>query len=645
MATGGESRDYEHAVDRTMHATLSLYITGERMEEVFSNWTPETQRLLQSRQRETRELSRAIDPLFNDIAIRDRNAVVEEFLVDLDGARFVEPIRITIPDKIAWETEGQIFEARLGSALQREIAARTFWYVHSNGALSFHISMLLHYEHNLSDLYFLSMLQKLMFPKEFQAKGEIKTDICSGRTGVWVLDYPAVRCSAEIAGDEGDATADDGEPFGARSDLPFWTFVRRLTCHQLSMLIAVAGLKQRAVPLDGRGLWRSLIACDATSFVEIPGLLAPPARSVFLLLDRELFGLLQPEARDRLRVGDLYRPLIPVESKRNGVIALDIKAIEAVLARAPGGLDVRYYFLSGFFQNIIDFLNQDVSELRDGTDPVFPRTEEQQEEALFVRFANSRSLFQVVASSRSLEVGNDYIGTCPYLFLVHLMALHNEFLVQRYEAEIAALQSRCDAPTLTRLGNLRSLLAAMSKEAGGGVAVPAREIQKATAEFYQFRLKAFTFFKRHLYDNTLRYDTERDLFDDLQRIRGVETRLARCDSIVDGLDRTIKDLEDDKRYRDQAEARKAEGRLSKLVGVVGLFSVAQASFQALDTYRVLFEGPEPRCKLTNLLQSASFCPSATSADVTSLLLLLGTTLGTVVVLFYLLRLVLSPRDS
>jgi len=645
MTVEGESRDYQQAVDKTMHATLSLYINSERMEEVFSNWNHETQRLLQSRQRETRELSRAIDPLFNDIAIRDRNAVVEEFLIDLDGARFVEPIRITVPERISWETEGQRFEARLGSAIQREVSARTFWYVHSNGALSFHISMLLSYEHRLADFYFLSMLQKLMFPKEFEAGGEVKTDICSGRTGIWVLDRPTVRCRAEIAGNEGQDVSDDGDSFGARADLPFWTFIRRLTCHQISILIATAGLKSRIQPVEEQQLWRALIACDATSFVEIPGLKAPPARSVFLLLDRQLFSLLQPANRDQLRVGDLYRPLIPAEAKRSGTVVLDIPAIEAVLDGAPAGMDVRYYFLSGFFQNIIDFLNQDVSELRDGTDPVFPRTAEQHDEALFIRFANSRSLFQVVASSRSLEVGNDYIGTCPYLFLVHLMALHNEYLVQRYEVEIAALQMRCDSPALTRLGNLRSLLAAMSNEAHGGVAVPAREIQKATAEFYQFRLKAFTFFKRHLYDNTLRYDTERDLFDELQRIRGVATRLARCDAIVDGLDRTIKDLEDDKRYRDQAESRRAEGRLSKLLGVVGFFGVAQASFQAADAYRQLFEGTSPKCSFAEVFEPSHFCARATSADVTSLLVLAATALGTIVVMFFLLRLAFMPRDE
>jgi hypothetical protein len=225
------------------------------------------------------------------------------------------------------------------------------------------------------------------------------------------------------------------------------------------------------------------------------------------------------------------------------------------------------------------------------------------------------------------------------------MALHNEFLIRRYEAEVAVLQNKLDDPGLTALGNIGALLGALSTEGANQPAVPAREIHKATSQFYYFRLKAFTVFKRHLYDNTLRYDTERDLYDDLERIRGIGTRIARCESVVTGLDRTIKDLEDDKRYREQREARHAENRLSKLVGVVGLFSVAQASFQAVDAYRGLFEGEKPKCSFESWRGWPPFCPEPTAADLSSLLLLAGTALGAIIVLVYLLRLVLGSRDK
>lgn len=30
-------------------------------------------------------------------------------------------------------------------------------------------------------------------------------------------------------------------------------------------------------------------------------------------------------------------------------------------------------------------------------------------------------------------MGNDYIGTCPYAFLIHVLSLHNEFLARESE--------------------------------------------------------------------------------------------------------------------------------------------------------------------------------------------------------------------
>ncbi len=322
---------------------------------------------------------------------------------------------------------------------------------------------------------------------------------------------------------------------------------------------------------------------------------------------------------------------------------IEAAAVEAAAKARGAEFDIRYYFLAGFFQNIIDFLNQDVSELRDGTDAVYPRTKEQEEEALFIRFANGRSLFQVVKSSRSLEVGKEYISTCPYIFLVHLLVLHNEFLVRRYESEIVELQKKLGSKDLTRHGSLQNLLKAMSEEVKAGVAVSASDLQHAIAKFYEFRLKAFTFYKQHLYDNTLRYDTERDLFNELQRIRGIETRLARCEALVDGIDRTIKDLEDDQRYREQSEARRAESRLQQLVFVVGVVALAQALFQAVDAYRGLFEGRDgsaPRCDLARWRTPHQLCEAINMADAASLVLIVATVFGTAMVLVYLFWMVL-----
>lgn len=630
--------------DKTMFATLSLYVASERMSEAFENWTEKTRRSLQERQASTRELSKAIDPLFNDIAIRERNATVDEFLIDLDGAGYVERIRITIPSSIKWETEGQRFDARLGGEVVRDIDARTFWYVHSDGSLSFHISMELRYEHTVADYYALSVLQKLMFPKELQAEtSSAEVDICSRSTGIELLDETMVRVRTEIAADEGQCKMHAGGTGGDWASLPFWTFVRNLTGMQIAKLAKEAGLLPKGKELGPGDLWNILVGRDATRFIEVRRLKAPPARSTFLLLDTELFRLLQPNVREqRLRPNSGYdEPL--VRGGSGDVTVIEAAALEAATkARSENfeNFDFRYYFLAGFFQNIIDFLRQDISELRDGTDAIYPRTKEQEEEALFVRFANGRSLFQVIESSRSLEIGRGYIGTCPYLFLVHLIALYNEFLVRRYEAEVAALQEKLESKDLIPgVGNIEDLLAKISEEQKTGVTLSASAIQKATGPFYRFRHRAFTFYKQHLHANTLRYDTERDVFDELQRIRGIETRLTRCDALVDGADRTIRDLEEDKRYRDQSEARRAEGRLQTVLLVVGVFALFQVLFQAVDAYRALFEGKDgalPKCDLARWLAPHQLCEAITTGDAFSLALIALTAFGTAIVFWMVL---------
>ncbi|MFD1046649.1 hypothetical protein ACFQ1S_14355 [Kibdelosporangium lantanae] len=101
--------------------------------------------------------------------------------------------------------------------------------------------------------------------------------------------------------------------------------------------------------------------------------------------------------------------------------------------------DLAYYFLAGFFQNIIDFLRQDIAEVLDGTDPIYPAAGEQEDPGHVIVYASAGSVFEVVAQSRSLSAGREWIGTCPYLFLVHLMTLHNEDLVRRYEQQVRNL--------------------------------------------------------------------------------------------------------------------------------------------------------------------------------------------------------------
>ncbi|WP_453977056.1 hypothetical protein [Brevundimonas sp. Marseille-Q4549] len=106
-----------------------------------------------------------------------------------------------------------------------------------------------------------------------------------------------------------------------------------------------------------------------------------------------------------------------------------------------------YLFLAGFNQNIIDFMNQDTSEILDSIDPIYPDSSDQSSDRFFVRYANHRAMITYVPKSRSLETGNDYIGACPYAFLIHVLALHNEFLARSHEQK-----------TMTRIERIEALI-------------------------------------------------------------------------------------------------------------------------------------------------------------------------------------------
>lgn len=107
---------------------------------------------------------------------------------------------------------------------------------------------------------------------------------------------------------------------------------------------------------------------------------------------------------------------------RNGTVDAQGKTLESpeplqipAFERGRAGC-LDYLFLAGFNQNIIDFMNQSTSEILDSIDPIYPDSDEQSDERFFVRYANHRAMVTYVPKSRSLETGNDYIGTCPMRF-------------------------------------------------------------------------------------------------------------------------------------------------------------------------------------------------------------------------------------
>jgi hypothetical protein len=167
-----------------------------------------------------------------------------------------------------------------------------------------------------------------------------------------------------------------------------------------------------------------------------------------------------------------------------------------------------------------------------------------------VRYANQRSITQFVPGSRSLESGNDFIGTCPYVFLVHLLAMHNEFLVRDYERQTEALT--LDIERFNEQSRL----------------------SRAADRFYTFRTSDYTKYQKYKYANVFRYDTERDLFNAVEARRG-HARRTSLNAIVTNLEAQTRDLEGRLRA-------KVDRQFSLLLAAVGIFSVLQVLYQVLD---------------------------------------------------------------
>ena len=577
---------FEECEDKSVYFTLSLYVSQADVTAALGRrLDPETLRAFQPGYRGSKRLRDAVEPLFNDIADRERLGAVDDFLLDSLCPRDGEFIEVTAPDEISWSTEGRRFIATPpGLGKTRTLRVRRFWYTHANGAIGYHLSFRYNYDHTPGEFYFLSLLQKVAAPKEFEANprppGSGPWRATDERTGIAPLDLLRVK-----------------SPRGG--DQSFWQYVRA------------------AFDLDAEDLFRQLSGTDAKArsalpaptfdtlvaeapFIEVPGLVMPVSRLLFFFEDATFFRRLLPEPdpetgapppRTLMVQEGCYLPyqekldglnpkgLVDVPEVRMGddywhwVIhrpdydQYTDAQIEEGRKTRPAMEDRRrqdclqYLFMAGFNQNIIDFMNQDPSEILDSTDPIYPATEEQATERKFVRFANPRALTTYVEKARSLEAANDYIGTCPYAFMIHAVSMHNEFMTREYEASAFKLIGEVEA--LSQKGRLK----------------------RAAEAFYAFRTGDYAGYYRDRYMNVFRYDTEAEVFEKMTQLRGIGRR-------NDYIERLISNMESQTRDREARIAKKDETSMSLLLGALGVFGFFQLAMMWADKLRDLSRNDE-----------------------------------------------------
>ncbi len=544
---------WESCTDRTLSFTISLYIGHDELPATFQeflsaeNRDPARSGMPKASSsgkapgapapREylgTRDLQEAMDPLFNDIANRERNGRVLDFLLDVSGRPEGEELELHMPRSITWTTEGTTFEVDLEEPDVRMVRARRFWYVHLAYALSYHLSFSVPYEHSAADFYRLGLLQKAVAPKEFRYGGHGRASHVLARpTHILPLDSVCVR-----------------EPVGGQT-ISLWAWVASRFDRDFSDLERRIRNSSASRP-PATSPFELYIEKDA--FLEIPGLMMPRARYMFFFQDREFFEALVPPSRpgehgepirvrrmDRVTMDAFDRYPEFVTDCRDAAQSSGLARVKLPLAEIEkfAKEDLIYLFLAGFTQNIIDFINQDASEVLDSLDPIYPATAEQEEESFFIRFANPRALMTFVSRSRSLEAGNDWIGTCPYAFLIHALAMHNEFFVRAYERSATSL--------------LREVIRADEKH----------DLRAATELFYAFRRRQVSDYQQKRYINVFRYDTEKDTFEALEARRGIARNVAAIEAMVDNVEKQTQD-------REARIAKRNDNRLAYLLGLIAI---------------------------------------------------------------------------
>ena len=260
--------------------------------------------------------------------------------------------------------------------------------------------------------------------------------------------------------------------------------------------------------------------------------------------------------------------------------ALEVPIVHHVPAFEANRPDcLEYLFLAGFNQNIIDFMNQDTSEVLDSIDPIYPDSEDQSSDRFFVRYANHRAMITYVPRSRSLETGNDYIGACPYAFLIHALALHNEFLARDHEAmtmariqRIDAILADQDAPDSEAMRTLYDREPLTNDD----------RFEQAELAINRAKLAKFNEYEQFRHANPFRYDTERDVFEKLEQLRGISRKTEALGLAVASLEDHARDLQRQQqnsadrqqKRRDEAAAQRGQV-LNIALGMTGIFGAGQ----------------------------------------------------------------------
>jgi hypothetical protein len=549
--------------------TLSLLIDGEQIDALWRECAPDaphtvwTQRLLEQMQTQyddSGRLQAAINPMFDDIADRARNLFLREFLLDTPNAAPDAPgvatpstdaagnvcarIVLRLPGGIRWQTEGRsAVDVDLGP--QRvafaPVLCRAFWMAHSNRALSYHLSFEVPFQRGLRDYFGLAMLQKAFFASEH-------TD--------WLHDDVAAGWQVQ--------------PAGGGPTKQLLAFIEQLfeghMHHLLQRIAEVAGVSTAPLRAVGERAWQRLVlhtdapldhpAAPSRAWVAA----AARRRLLVVLRDAEFFDTLDAVRRDANAL-PTFTPFTPVASDSGAsyaLPALSAQIADVVAAQPPMQPPAPGHTVVHDTQQrrVQHFEQQDTLEVHDALMPIYPPPGVSGSNEGFMVYASPAVVYEVVRTSRSLDgAGRQWIGTCPYIFLVHMTAFHNESLVRAYEDNVSRLVLHLEH---------RGLRA--DADAASERFEPL--LDHAFECIRDFRLVTFEQVHKHYSFNVFRYDTEQSFFQAIEHVRGVVPRREYWDKVLVHLTDTVDGLKQDRGAR-------FERRIARIGFVLAVTGVVQ----------------------------------------------------------------------
>ena len=227
--------------------------------------------------------------------------------------------------------------------------------------------------------------------------------------------------------------------------------------------------------------------------------------------------------------------------------------------------------VAGLATGVPDFPFQDKSEVHDSTRPASESVES-------VLFTRPQLMLEIGEAWRSFREGLRMLGTCPYLYLTWMVAIHDEKTVVEMELMVEDLiydptgQQRTlpwsERARTQPLSDVMQLLESSSSLFGQNTAVQERNLRR--------RLELFRWESIHRCGNVFRYPKEKAALNAVRANLGIDDRFGEVHRTLDRLENLV----DDVSMVARSYSARRTNRLLFVLALLGLISLPKSISEA-----------------------------------------------------------------